>query len=510
MLRISALCNNSSIDESGVLGDPTEGALLVAVSKGNIKVGDVERQYPRVAEIPFSSNRRLMTTVHDRPEGRRVAYVKGSPEKVLQLCSFFHLEGNQKLLSEQLKSELLGKNEEMANQALRVLGMAYREIPDTMLKYDEKNLEKDLIFVGLVGMIDPPREEAKESVKLCEKARIMVVMITGDHKLTAVTVAKEIGILKKEIALTGEELDGKSDEEFEEIVETVRVYARVSPEHKLRIVQTLKRKGHVVAMTGDGVNDAPAVKQADIGIAMGITGTDVTKEASDMVLADDNFATIVDAVRGGRKVYDNIRKFIRFLVALNFTELILIGSFALIGLPIPLLPAMILWLNLVTDGPPAVALSMDPPNDDVMQRPPRSPREGILHGNLVFIFASSFIQLAVEIFAFWWGFNIQGSLDKARTLVFIVACFYELVVIWNCRSESRNAFRVGFLNNKTLLVAVGISVLSTLAVIYVPALQFLFQTVILDLTDWVVVAFLSLAGFLLFPEVLIRKNNPTK
>ena len=510
MLRIGALCNNSSIDGLSVLGDPTEGALLVVASKSNMKVGDVEKQYPRLDEIPFSSNRRLMTTVHDTSEGRRVAYVKGSPENVLKLCRFVHLEGKQERLDEDLKSELLGMNEEMANQALRVLGMAYREIPDTMVSYDEKNLEKDLVFVGLVGMIDPPREEAKDAVKQCEKARIMVVMITGDHKLTAVTVARELGILNTELAITGEELDAISDEEFEDLVETIRVYARVSPENKLQIVQTLKKKGHVVAMTGDGVNDAPAVKQADIGIAMAITGTDITKEALDLVLADDNFATIVNAVRGGRIVYDNIRKLIRFLVALNFTELILISSFALIGLPIPLLPVMILWLNLVTDGPPAVGLSMDPPIDDVMQRPPRSPKEGILHGTLVFIVASSLVQLTVEIFAFWWGFSVQGSLDKARTMVFIVACFYELVVIWNCRSENRHAFRVGFLNNKALLVAVTISVLSTFAVIYVLALQFLFQTVMLDLTDWAVVAILSLAGFLLVPEILYRKKNIVK
>jgi Ca2+-transporting ATPase len=452
ILRIGALCNNSTIDGSSVLGDPTEGALLVVASKSGLKLDDLKSQYPRVSEIPFSSQRRLMTTVHKTPERGQVAYVKGSPERVLELCEFFHLKGEKKRLDSKRRSELLNKNEEMANQGLRVLGMACRELPTNLSTYDEDVLERDLVFVGMVGMLDPPREEAKDAVKLCEKARIRVVMITGDHKLTAATIAKELGILNKEGALTGEELEKKSEEEFEVLAENIRVFARVSPEHKLRIVKTLKRKGHVVAMTGDGVNDAPAVKQADIGVAMGITGTDVTKEASDMVLADDNFATIVNAVRGGRIIYDNIRKFIRFLIALNFTELLLIGSFALIGLPIPLLPVMILWLNLVTDGPPAMALSVDPPNDDVMQRPPRSPKESILHGNLMFIVASTFVQLVVEVVAFWWGFGLQGSLDKARTLVFGVACFYELVVIWNCRSESRHAFRVGFLNNRALLV----------------------------------------------------------
>ncbi len=506
-LHIGALCNNSSIDGSGVLGDPTEGALIVVASKSNMKIDELNQQFPRVAEIPFSSERRLMTTVHNTQDGRNLAYVKGSPERVLELCKFIYLEGKERRLDMKYRSEILSKNEEMANQGLRVLGLAYKELPDKMFIYSEQNLEKELVFAGFVGMLDPPREEAKEAVKLCEKARIRVVMITGDHKLTAVTIAKELGILREEQAITGEELSAKSDDEFEEIVETIRVFARVSPEHKLRIVKILKKKGHVVAMTGDGVNDAPAVKQADIGIAMGITGTEVTKEASDMVLADDNFATIVNAVRGGRIIYDNIRKFIRFLIALNFTELLLVGSFALVGLPIPLLPVMILWLNLVTDGPPAMALSVDPPNDDVMQNPPRSPKEGILHGNLKFILASTFVQLVVEIVAFWWGFSVQGSLDKARTLVFAVACFYELVVIWNCRSESRHAFRVGFLNNKALLAATLISALSTLAVVYIPALQFLFQTVVLDLSDMVVAAVLSLAGFLLLPELLFKNQN---
>ena len=448
-----------------------------------------------------------MTTIHNTPSGRQVAYVKGSPERILEICNSLHLEGKKKRINQKQRNLLFNKNEEMANQGLRVLGMAYKELPDKTTGYDEDDLEKDLVFVGFVGMLDPPREEAKDAVMICKKARIRVVMITGDHKLTAVTIAKELGISEKDDALTGEELDQISDDDFEDTVENISVFARVSPEHKLRIVKVLRNKGHVVAMTGDGVNDAPAVKQADIGVAMGITGTDVTKEASDMVLGDDNFATIVNAVRGGRIIYDNIRKFIRFLIALNFTELLLIGYFALVGLPIPLLPVMILWLNLVTDGPPAMALSVDPPNDDVMQRPPRSPKEGILQGNLRFILASTVVQLVVEIVAFLWGFSFQGSLDKARTLVFAVACFYELVVIWNCRSESRHAFRVGFLNNKPLLAATLISVLSTLAVIYTPALQFMFQTVFLDLTDLAVVAALSLSGFLLIPELLFSRQK---
>jgi Ca2+-transporting ATPase len=510
ILRIGALCNNSNLDGSSILGDPTEGALLVAASKSGMKIDNIEEQYRRVSEIPFSSKRRLMSTVHNMPSGGQVAYVKGSPENVLELCKFVHMEEEKKKLSEKMKKDLLSKNEEMANKALRVLGFAYRVLPDKVSGSAKENFEKNLVFVGFMGMIDPPREEAKKAVKLCERARIRVIMVTGDHKLTAVTIAKELGIIKNGLALTGEELETKSDEEFEDIVDNVRVFARVSPEHKLRIVKTLKILGQVVAMTGDGVNDAPAVKRADIGVAMGITGTDVTKEASDMVLGDDNFATIVNAVRRGRIIYDNIRKFVRFLIALNFTELLLIGSFALIGFPIPLLPVMILWLNLVTDGPPAMALSVDPPNDDVMQRPPRSPQEGIFHGNLKFILTSTFFQLIVEIVAFWWGFNVEGSLGKARTMVFAVACFYELVVIWNCRSETRHAFRVGFLNNKALLFAVVISVFSTLLVIYTPALQFLFQTVSLELSDLLMVIVLSLSGFLLIPEILFNKNLKNK
>ena len=506
LLRICALCNNAHYDGREVIGDPTEGALIIAAAKGGIYRNKLEKDYPRIKEIPFSSERKRMTTIHETPNGHRVAYMKGSPETVLQLCRYIYRNGEERILDIKTRKEILKINEEMAGQALRILGIAYRNI-DGDVKGDGGRIEENLVFVGLVGMIDPPREEAKEAVALCRKAGIKTVMITGDHKLTAMAIAREIGIMKDELALTGRELDQMDDEEFEKIVERVSVYARVSPEHKLRIVRTLKKRGHIVAMTGDGVNDAPALKQADIGIAMGITGTDVTKEASDMILADDNFATIVKAVEGGRIIYDNIRKFIRFLLALNFTELILVGSFAIIGLPLPLLPAMILWLNLVTDGPPAVALSKDPPADDVMQRPPRNPEEGILHGMILFILASSLIQLAAEVWAFWWGFTIVGSLKKARTMVFLVACFYELIVVWNCRSEKRNAFKVGFLTNKSLIIAVAVSIISTLAVIYIPILRLIFQTVTLDLLEWILVIFLSSWGFLVAPEIFMRRRD---
>ena len=504
LLEAGVLCNNADFDGYKILGDPTEGALIVAAAKAGIRKADVENKYPRIGEIPFSSERKRMTTIHKKPDGRVVAFTKGSPEVVLQLCSHIYRGGRKLKLNKKDKDLIFQKTNEMAGQALRVLGLAYKILPEADKEYGEE-VEHGLTFLGLVGMIDPPREEALEAVKLCQKAGIKVVMITGDHKLTAVAIAKELGIFKDgDSVLTGAELDQISNEDFDGIVEKVTVYARVSPEHKLRIVRALKNKGHIVAMTGDGVNDAPALKQADIGVAMGITGTEVAKEASDMILADDNFATIVKAVEGGRIIYSNIRKFIRFLLSLNFTELILVGSFALAGLPLPLLPSMILWLNLVTDGPPAIALGKDPPVEDVMEKPPRSPKEGLLHGMPLFILASTVIQFMAELAAFWWGFMVSGSVEKARTMVFLVACFYELIVVWNCRSESKNAFKVGFLTNKWLIVGVFISVVSTLAVVYVPALTVLFHTVPLYASEWALVILLSSLGFLVVPEIFIK------
>jgi Ca2+-transporting ATPase len=506
LLEAGVLCNNAAFDGSTILGDPTEAALIVVAAKAGMQKTNVEGKYPRVSEIPFSSERKRMTTIHRLQDGRYIAFTKGSPEIVLQLCGYIHRDGEEVKLEGAEKNSILRMNDEMAGQALRVLAVAYKNLPRE--EFNVTQVEHNMVFIGLVGMIDSPREEALEAVRLCQEAGIKVVMITGDHKLTAMAIAKEIGIYKEgDLTLTGVELDRLSDDEFEKIVENVTVYARVSPEHKLRIVKALKKKGRIVAMTGDGVNDAPALKQADIGIAMGITGTDVAKEASDMILADDNFATIVRAVEGGRIIYDNIRKFIRFLLALNFTELILVGSFALAGLPLPLLPAMILWLNLVTDGPPAIALGKDPPADDVMKKPPRSPKEALLHGMFPFILASTLIQLVAEVTAFWWGFTVSGSIEKARTMVFLVACFYELVVVWNCRSESKNAFKVGFLTNKWLLIGVFISVLSTLAVVFVPMLMVTFHVVLLDVFEWIIVICLSCLGFLVLPEFFMKSQK---
>jgi len=498
-----------------VTGDPTEGALIVAARKLGFAQEELERLYPRIAEIPFSSERKRMTTVHKTPQGEVYAYVKGAPEVILERCSRILEGGVERRLTAEKKRAVLKINEEFAEDALRVLGMAYRRLDAPKKRYTEK-IESDLVFVGLMGMIDPPREEVKDAIRLCKKAGIKPVMITGDHKLTAVAVAREIGMLENGgLVLTGEELDRLSDEEFEKIVEDVKVYARVSPEHKLRIVKALKKKGHIVAMTGDGVNDAPALKNADIGIAMGITGTDVTKEASDMILMDDNFATIVNAVKHGRIIYDNIRKFAFFLLRCNFDELAVIATFAILGMPLPLTAPMILWINLVTDGGPATALSMDPPMEDVMARPPRDPKQGILYGRILQIIISfisqylgtTFVFLLVYKYGFFaWGLSETERLMKAQTMCFVQATLRELVVVWNCRSETKSAFKLSWTSNKFLLVAEAVSILSSILIVYVPILRMMFGTTPLGIYEWLLVGSIASLGFLWMPEYLYEKR----
>jgi Ca2+-transporting ATPase len=524
LLRASTLCSNAHYDGKNILGDTTEGALIVAAAKAGMTKKDLEAIHPRVHEVPFTSERKRMTTVHKTSDGKLVAYVKGAPEIILKRSSYMLKDGKTKKLDEKERETILVTNEALARGALRLLGVAYRELPnDAVEKIDAEKVERDLVFIGLTGMIDPPRKEAKEANRQCQQAGIKTVMITGDHKLTAVAIAKELGMLRSDMVLIGAELDQMSDEEFEKIVENVTVYARVSPEHKLRIVKALKKKGHIVAMTGDGVNDAPALKQSDIGVAMGITGTDVTREAADMVLADDNFATIVGAIKHGRVIYDNIRKFSFFLIRSNFDELAAVGTFALLGLPLPFLPTMILWINLVTDGGPALALSMDSLEEDVMNRPPRNPREGILQGRLLSLIASFVRQYAALVLVFCWiwlgvgkgdfnlilgqaAFGTYTVLNKAQTMAFMESAMCELFIVWNCRSEKHNAFKVGFFSNKFLLASVIVGGLLTAALCYVPILQLMFYTVPLNLFDWVLILSVASSGFLILPEIFYGRK----
>jgi Ca2+-transporting ATPase len=530
LLRIGALCNNAQIrrNEQGgsweIFGDPTEGALIVSAAKAGLEKEQLEKVYPRIGEIPFTSERKRMTTIHKLPEKEIVAYMKGAPEIVLERCTHILENGKEEKLTQAKREKILEVNEKLASNALRVLAMAYKRLPPTLKKYEEETVEKGLVFVGLQGMIDPPREEAIQANKLCQQAGIKTVMITGDHKLTAMAVAKEVGILKEgDIVLTGAELDKLSDKEFEEIVEKVTVYARVSPEHKLRIVNALKKKGHIVAMTGDGVNDAPAVKAADVGVSMGITGTDVTKEASDLILTDDNFATIVKAVEQGRVIYDNIRKYARFLISCNFDELLVIGTFAILGgiygerlFPLPLLPAMILWINLVTDGAPAIALATDPPDTDVMKRPPRKPEEGILHGMGLFIITSFILQATGTILVFCleyyvWpahGFGTPETYREATTTAFVQAAMFELFVVWNCRSEKHSVWTMGksAFKNKFFVIAEIISITATLGITYIPLTQQLFHLAPLSLTDLAYVIGVASWGLFVLPEILMGKK----
>jgi len=533
--KIGALCNDARLEkgEKGwqVTGDPTEGALLVLAAKAGWKPDELNLTYPRIGEIAFSSERKRMSTVHRTPEGRVLICSKGAPEVILEQCTRM-LKGQQAIpLQEDDRHRVLIANELMAREALRVLGVAYREMPSPPAQISEA-LEQDLTFVGLVGMIDPPREEVKEAIRECEEAGIRVVMITGDHPLTARAVATELGILKEgHCTLTGAELDGITDAVFADMVEQVDIYARVSPTHKLRIVEALKRKGHIVAMTGDGVNDAPALKRADIGVAMGITGTEVTKEASDMVLADDNFATIVAAVEEGRGIFENVRKYLAYLLSCNMGEILVMLAAGLLGLPLPLIAVQILWVNLITDGLPALALGVDPPSPDLMRRPPRPPRESIFSPGLKMIVGVVALLMAVGtlwMFAwklsglgFWqtlgtlWSFDWKGiehdeqALRVGRTMAFTLLVLFEMFNAFNCRSDRHSIFRVGAFANRYLLLAVLSSVLLQLMVIYGAFFEPLFETVPLEIKDWVVLIVISataLVGVELGKKVMPRKN----
>jgi Ca2+-transporting ATPase len=445
LLKGGLLCSDAILEEKEgkwmIKGDPTEGALVVAAVKAGLHETELRLENPRIEEFPFSSERKRMTTVHQMTDSNRVAYMKGAPEIVLDRCSRILENSGIRELNEAEKTKILKANEEMAQGALRVLGLAYRDCPDP-IQCTEEQLEHEMVFLGLAGMIDPPREEAIEATKVCKEVGIRPIMITGDHKLTAVAVAKEIGIYKEsDRVLIGEELEKMSDEEFAGIVDKVTVYARVSPMDKLKIVKAWKKRGEVVAMTGDGVNDAPALKQADIGVAMGISGTEVAKEAADMVLNDDNFATIVKAIERGRWIYDNIKKYLTYLLRCNITEVVVIGGVVLISGPeyLPLLPAAILYMNLATDGLPALALGVAPPDPDLMKRPPRDPKESVFSWDVrVFILLALFIEIPFFFFLFY---HELYDITHARTETFFLFIIIELIIALNFRSMRYSIFK---------------------------------------------------------------------
>jgi P-type Ca2+ transporter type 2C len=488
-----------------VQGDPTEGALIVAARKAGLEDDALDARFVRIAEVPFSSERKVMSTVHSDAErsGHLLALTKGAPDVLLARCSRELVGEEVTPLAAERRAEILASNEELAGQALRTLGVAFRLLPkDSFEREDlDASVEQDLVFLGLIGMIDPPRDEAKDAVARAKGAGIRPMMITGDHPKTAAVIAAELGIVADGRAVTGAELERMSDETLDGTVQDVSVYARVNPEHKLRIVRALQREGMTVAMTGDGVNDAPALKTADIGVAMGITGTDVSKEAADMVLADDNFASIVAAVEEGRAIFSNIRKFLRYLLSSNIGEVmtmffgvLLAGVIGLTaqgdgGVVLPLLATQILWINLVTDGAPALALGVDPAAAGVMTQPPRPRGEGVITrrmwAGIFFVGAVMATGTLIVLDASLPGGLIEGSgsLGYAQTMAFTTLMMFQLFNVLNARSDEQSAFS-GLFRNHWLWAAIGLSLLLHVAVIYVPFLQEAFSTVSLSASDW--------------------------
>ncbi|MBF0478835.1 MAG: calcium-transporting P-type ATPase, PMR1-type [Candidatus Omnitrophica bacterium] len=498
-LEAGVLCNASQLISEDttykIIGDPTEGALLTAAAKANIWKNDLEKQYIFSAEIPFDPNRKIMSVLRKK-NGELWAFVKGAPDVLLKECHFIQQNNQITPIQSADHQNILKVNTDLANQAMRVLAVAVRklDINQSLDKLEVTKIETNLVFLGLVAMIDPPREEVKKAMKYCHNAGIRTIMITGDHKNTATAIARELGFFaQNSLALTGEELDKLSEKEFTEIISNVSVYARVSPEHKLRIVKTWKAKGEIVAMTGDGVNDAPAVKEADIGVAMGITGTDVTKEVSDMIVTDDNFASIVAAVEEGRGIYDNIKKFIHYLLSCNAGEILVMFTASVLGLPVPLLPIHILWVNFVTDGLPALALGVDPVDPNIMKRPPYSINEAVITKKQAWLMLMQGIFIAMcSLSAFSYIYFVEKEgLIHARTAAFIVLSCSQLFHSLNCRNQTVSIFKIGLFTNIKLIWAILASFILQMAVVYIPFCQTVFKTHSLGLFDWTLVLIIS-------------------
>ena len=492
ILEYGALCCNCEINEGVVEGEPTEVAIVKeAVKEKQNKI------LPRICEIPFDSNRKLMTTVNELENGKYRIITKGAPEILLGICDYYEENNTVHDMNSTFLSKIKNKNEKMAEKALRVLGVAYLDVDIMPKEISADFLEKGLIFEGLIGMIDPPRKGVKEAVLACRRAGIKTVMITGDHITTAKAIAKDLEILRgRELAITGQELDKISDSKLEKEIMNYSVFARVTPEHKVRIVKAFQKTGAVVAMTGDGVNDAPALKKSDIGIAMGRKGTDVAKNAADMILNDDNFVTIVDAVKQGRNIFDNIKKAIHFLIATNIGEIVTIFVGLLLGVKSPLLAVQLLWVNLVTDSLPAIALGLEPPEKDIMNRPPRDSRKSIFADGLMGkIVVEGFMIGMFTILAFFIGNRYYG-IEVARTMAFISLGMLELIHSFNVKSEE-SIFKVGLFENKYLLGAFVLGTVLQLGILFVPTLAEIFKLTQLNATQWLITIAISIAPIII-------------
>ena len=503
ILEYGALCCNCEINEGVVEGEPTEVAIVKeAVKEKQNKI------LPRICEIPFDSNRKLMTTVNELENGKYRIITKGAPEILLDICDYYEENNTVHDMNSTFLSKIKNKNEKMAEKALRVLGVAYLDVDIMPKEISADFLEKGLIFEGLIGMIDPPRKGVKEAVLACRRAGIKTVMITGDHITTAKAIAKDLEILRgRELAITGQELDKISDSKLEKEIMNYSVFARVTPEHKVRIVKAFQKTGAVVAMTGDGVNDAPALKKSDIGIAMGRKGTDVAKNAADMILNDDNFVTIVDAVKQGRNIFDNIKKAIHFLIATNIGEIVTIFVGLLLGVKSPLLAVQLLWVNLVTDSLPAIALGLEPPEKDIMNRPPRDSRKSIFADGLMGkIVVEGFMIGMFTILAFFIGNRYYG-IEVARTMAFISLGMLELIHSFNVKSEE-SIFKVGLFENKYLVGAFLLGTVLQLGIVFVPTLAEIFKLTQLNTTQWLITIAISIAPIIIVE--LQKKFNELK
>jgi len=514
-LRAGGLCNDADLEREEnasrscrMVGDPTEGALVVAAAKVGFWRNELEKLHPRVAEIPFDADRKRMTTIHDLKEAPKegadpitsvgsayVAVVKGAPDLVLNCCTQVETIDGPMPLTEEKRKEILDANARMASEALRVLAMAYKPLAEVPEEPTPAGIEKECIFLGLQGMIDPARTEVAPAVAKARKAGLRTVMVTGDYAATAAAVAKEIGILRPNgRVISGAEIEAMDDAALQKIIHEVDVFARVAPSHKVRIVEALKARGDVVSMTGDGVNDAPALKRANIGVAMGITGTDVTKQTADMVLTDDNYVSIVSAIEQGRIIYSNIRKFVYFLISCNLAEIAIIFIATLAGWPSPLTAIQLLWLNLLTDGAPALALGMEKGDPDIMDRPPRPPQEPVINREMLIGTAVQTVAItSAVLIAYWRGMMWEAEqgmgpdVVNAETMAFVTLILSELFRAYTSRSERYPLFKLGVFTNKYMQYAVGFSILLLLPVVYIPALQPIFGTVSLTAAEWALI-----------------------